>query len=100
MCGIAGKLSKVVGEHEIDLMLSMITHRGPDEFGTYVDEHIGLGTARLSIIDLAHGQQPMRHSDTGGVIVFNGEIFNHPELREPLVRDGYTFHTHCDTEVI
>ncbi len=81
-------------------MLGMIMHRGPDEFGTYVDAHIGMGTARLSIIDLAHGQQPMRHEPTGVVIVFNGEIFNYPELRQPLLSEGYVFHTHCDTEVI
>jgi len=100
MCGIAGKLSAGVEEREIDLMLAMIAHRGPDEFGTYVDGHIGLGTARLSIVDLAHGQQPLRHAASGVVIVFNGEIFNHPELRETLVSEGCAFHTHCDTEVI
>jgi asparagine synthase (glutamine-hydrolysing) len=100
MCGIVGKFSNGVTEREMDLMLSMITHRGPDEFGTYVDKHIGMGTARLSIIDLANGQQPMRHDETGVVIVFNGEVFNYPELREPLVQEGYVFHTHSDTEVI
>ena len=60
MCGIAGLFADGGNEKRTDLMLAMLEHRGPDEFGTYIDNHIGMGTARLAIIDIEHGQQPMR----------------------------------------
>jgi len=81
-------------------MLAMIRHRGPDQFGIYLDERVGLGNARLSIIDLSSGQQPISNEDGTLWIVFNGEIFNHVELRPELEARGHCFHTHCDTEVI
>jgi asparagine synthase (glutamine-hydrolysing) len=100
MCGIAGILFDGAQEREVDLMLAMISHRGPDEFGTYADEGICLGTARLSIVDIENGQQPLRDPATGVVVVFNGEIFNYRELREELRREGIRFQTHSDTEVV
>jgi asparagine synthase (glutamine-hydrolysing) len=81
-------------------MLGTIRHRGPDQFGIYMDDHVGLGNARLSIIDLSTGQQPIANEDGSLWIVFNGEIFNHPELRLELEGRGHRFRTTCDTEVV
>ena len=81
-------------------MVAQIAHRGPDESNIYCDGAAGLAHARLSIIDVAGGQQPMRNPSTGATIVFNGEIFNYVELRDELVARGYTFRTRSDTEVI
>ena len=104
MCGIVGVLDWS-GEHppDIDLlkrMLGIIRHRGPDEFGLYVDRHAGIGCARLSIVDLTTGQQPIANEDRSLWIVFNGEVYNHPELRAELERAGHRFSTRSDTEVI
>jgi asparagine synthase (glutamine-hydrolysing) len=81
-------------------MLTTIRHRGPDEFGVYVDDKLGMGSARLSIIDLSTGQQPICNEDRSLWIVFNGEIFNYVELRADLVQRGHRFSTQSDTEVI
>jgi len=81
-------------------MLGTIRHRGPDEFGIYLGRDVALGNARLSIVDLSGGQQPIGNEDGSLWIVFNGEIFNHVELRAELEARGHTFSTHCDTEVI
>ncbi len=104
MCGIVGiyNLSK---QHPIDQallerMLGLIRHRGPDEFGVYRDGQIGLGNARLSIIDLSTGSQPIANEDETVWIVFNGEIFNYIELRPELEAQGHRFTTASDTEVI
>jgi len=104
MCGIVGVLDWS-GEHPPDVgllrrMLGIIHHRGPDEFGVYVDRWAGLGCARLSIVDLSTGQQPIANEDRSLWIVLNGEIYNHPELRAELERSGHRFSTHSDTEVI
>ena len=104
MCGIAGYLNLQGGEPPSEpllrQMLGMIRHRGPDEFGIYLDDHVGLGNARLSIVDLAGGQQPISN-ETGDLwIVYNGEVFNYPELRADLEARGHIFSTHTDTEVI
>jgi asparagine synthase (glutamine-hydrolysing) len=81
-------------------MIDLIDHRGPDESAVYVRDRAGLAHARLSIIDLTSGQQPM-HNETDTVsIVFNGEIFNFPELRDSLIKQGCRFKTRSDTEVI
>lgn len=87
---------------ELDLrkMLAMIRHRGPDEFGCYLGEGVGLGSARLSIIDLGGGQQPICNEDGTLWIVFNGEIFNYVELRPQLEARGHRFTTASDTEVL
>jgi asparagine synthase (glutamine-hydrolysing) len=104
MCGIAGtfNLRKPHRIREVDLrrMLAMIRHRGPDQFGIYLDDHVGLGSARLSIIDLNCGQQPIANEDETLWIVFNGEIFNYVELRPELEARGHAFTTHTDTEVL
>ena len=81
-------------------MLAMIRHRGPDEFGIYLDGPAGLGSARLSIIDLSTGQQPIANEDGRLWIVFNGEIFNYLELRPELESRGHRFRTSSDTEVL
>ena len=105
MCGIAG-VTYFGADHEVpslDLLSSMafrLRHRGPDEYGYYRDRSAGLAHARLSIIDLVSGQQPLSNEDGSLWIVFNGEIFNYVELRENLVDLGHRFRTHSDTEVI
>lgn len=104
MCGIVGVLNltdaQPVQEVRLRQMLAMIRHRGPDQFGIYLDERIGLGNARLSIIDLSSGQQPIANEDETLFVVFNGEIFNYVELRPELEARGHRFATNSDTEVI
>ena len=103
MCGIAGIVNPLGTPAEPEIlrrMIGRIHHRGPDESAVYTKERAGLAHARLSIIDLASGKQPI-HNDDGTVsIVFNGEIFNYVELREELIRKGRRFRTRSDTEVI
>jgi len=105
MCGIAGAVT--LGEglaplavEDLAAMVGALRHRGPDEFGYYRDARAALGHARLSIIDLAGGQQPLSNEDGTLWVVFNGEIFNYLELREELVALGHRFRTRSDTEVI
>jgi len=104
MCGIAGILNLIEAEspslETTLMMLSRIRHRGPDGFGIFRDAEIGMGHARLSIIDLAGGNQPIGNEDSSLWIVFNGEIFNYIELRSELEHRGHHFSTHSDTEVI
>jgi len=103
MCGIAGILN-IDGVRptrpELSDMIVKLRHRGPDGYGFYADGDIGLAHARLSIIDLAGGKQPICNEDGTVWTVFNGEIFNYVELRASLLRDGHVFSTHSDTEVI
>ncbi|OAF10683.1 asparagine synthetase B [Bradyrhizobium centrolobii] len=105
MCGIAGivALSPHAASPSREALLRMVgalAHRGPDERGLYRDERAGLAHARLSIIDIASGQQPLTDISGSTWIVFNGEIFNYIELREQLLALGYRFHTRSDTEVV
>ena len=86
--------------HLLDEMVRMLNHRGPDESGVFAEREIGLANARLSVIDLETGQQPMTHEDAGLSITFNGEIYNYIELREELEAGGHTFRTRSDTEVL
>lgn len=81
-------------------MVQTLRHRGPDGDGFRMDGAIGLGHARLSIIDIAGGAQPIHNEDKTVWVVFNGEIFNYIELRELLKRKGHRFYTNSDTEVI
>lgn len=81
-------------------MTDVISHRGPDGFGFYHDEHAKLGHRRLSIIDLAGGSQPMYNEDRSLVVVYNGEIYNHSDLRQPLEQAGHRYHSRCDTETL
>lgn len=104
MCGIAGKFSfsnqKPVCVRELADMIGIFQYRGPDESGIYLDDHVGLAHARLSIIDLAGGSQPICNENQRLWIVYNGEIFNYVELRKDLIAKGHTFATASDTEVI
>jgi asparagine synthase (glutamine-hydrolysing) len=86
--------------HDIQHMARTISHRGPDDEGYFVDGPLGLGFRRLSIIDLAGGHQPMADGDETVWVVFNGEIYNFPELKQELEAYGHVFRTRCDTEVI
>src|SRR5690242_4208495 len=105
MCGIAGIValrdwSGPPGRESLLQMAAVLRHRGPDEAGLYRDSRAGLVHTRLSIIDLATGQQPLGNEDEDLWIVFNGEIFNYIELREQLEQLGHRFRTKSDTEVI
>ena len=81
-------------------MIVQLRHRGPDGYGFYQDQGVGLAHARLSIIDLSGGSQPIHNEDQTVWVVFNGEIFNYIELRQDLLKAGHKFYTHSDTEVI
>lgn len=101
MCGFVGIIDKngLSIRHEIlQKMATVIHHRGPDEEGVFIDENCGFFHKRLSIIDLATGQQPMTYENF--TIVFNGEIYNYIELRKELIQKGHQFKTTSDTEVI
>src|SRR5688500_2482592 len=103
MCGIAGTLDfdgRPADAALLDRMAQALRHRGPDAAAVYTDGAAGLAHARLSILDLAGGQQPMCNEDRSLWITFNGEIFNYVELRAELVTKGHVFATRCDTEVI
>ena len=103
MCGFVAFFRRdgrpVIGA-EVDAMRDAIRHRGPDDAGLFVEGPIGLGHARLSIIDLASGHQPMADASGRVWIAYNGEIYNFAELRGELAARGYPFRTRCDTEVI
>ncbi|MFZ5819925.1 MAG: asparagine synthase (glutamine-hydrolyzing) [Chloroflexota bacterium] len=104
MCGITGKVSfdpnEPIDPNLIYRMLDVIRHRGPDDHGVFVDGQVGIGSARLSIIDVAGGHQPISNEDGSIWIVFNGEIYNYLELRSELISKGHIFRTHSDTEVL
>ncbi|MBB5119236.1 asparagine synthase [Streptomyces eurocidicus] len=104
MCGIAGFLAPSLHPDAmpgvVTSMLSLIRHRGPDETGYYLDDGFAMGTVRLAIVDLASGSQPMSDPTGRHWISFNGELYNHVELREELRALGRPFRTHCDTEVV
>ncbi|PTN12289.1 XrtA/PEP-CTERM system amidotransferase [Nitrosomonas aestuarii] len=104
MCGIVG-LFDTRGNNEIDRqqlerMNQAQLHRGPDEGEVYIEPGLGLGHRRLSIMDVASGQQPLFNEDGSVVVVFNGEIYNYQTLAKQLIDSGHQFRTHCDTEVI
>jgi asparagine synthase (glutamine-hydrolysing) len=103
MCGIAGIVdfnSPPPSEQLLRRMLGLLRHRGPDAFGIYLGEQAGLAHARLSIIDLSGGDQPIHNEDRTIWIVYNGEVFNYPELRSFLEARGHRFYTNTDTEVL
>jgi asparagine synthase (glutamine-hydrolysing) len=102
MCGIIGTYSPGSGTSEdvLRLMNAEIRHRGPDDDGFYLNGAVGLGMRRLSIIDLPGGHQPITNEDESCWIVFNGEIYNYPELRQELHGSGHVFTTQGDTETI
>lgn len=105
MCGIAGifnyhSSNEPSTERNVKKMLTLIKHRGPDESGVYINQNIGIGSVRLSIIDLSSGQQPMSDITERYWIVYNGEVFNYLELRVELEKKGVRFKTNSDTEVV
>jgi asparagine synthase (glutamine-hydrolysing) len=104
MCGIAGIVKSdwrtPAEEDRLARMRDALTHRGPDGQGLYFDGPVGLAQRRLAIIDVASGEQPMCNEDRTVWIVFNGEIYNHAELRARLIARGHIYRTRCDTESI
>ncbi|MEE9552923.1 MAG: asparagine synthase (glutamine-hydrolyzing), partial [candidate division Zixibacteria bacterium] len=104
MCGIAGFFQlhndAPPDDELIRRMVGAVRHRGPDEFGAYLDNRCVLGQARLSIIDLEGGSQPLCNEDETIWITYNGEIFNYIELRDELEKHGHKFRTQSDTEVV
>lgn len=105
MCGINGIAFSSRSRRRVDAtalkrMRDVITHRGPDDEGIYIDENVGLGHRRLSIVDVASGHQPMTNEDGSLHITYNGEVYNHADYREELESRGHVYRTHCDTETI
>ncbi|MBL0387026.1 asparagine synthase (glutamine-hydrolyzing) [Tumebacillus sp. ITR2] len=103
MCGIVGLFNKTghpVDQNVLEAMSDQIVHRGPDDMGVHLQDNIGLGFRRLSIIDLEGGHQPLCNEDGTVWISFNGEIYNYQEIRRGLVSRGHQFKTDSDTEVI
>jgi len=104
MCGICGEFVFGKGAHidpcRLKQMVKLLAHRGPDDEGQYVSGSLGLGFRRLSIIDVEGGHQPMSDLQKSVWVVFNGEIYNFPELRNELETRGHVFRTNADTEVI
>src|SRR5947207_15871266 len=99
MCGISAIVG-ITKPGAIEAMIRAIEHRGPDATSSHAAEGCALGHARLSIIDLSTGDQPMADATGRWWIAFNGEIYNFPSLREELTRSGHHFRTHSDTEVL
>ena len=100
MCGIVGYYGPDGSEAILRAMNDCQVHRGPDGEGTHFEGPVGLGHRRLSIIDVAHGQQPMQTADGRYTIAYNGEVYNYLDLRTELEALGHTFTTDSDTEVV
>jgi asparagine synthase (glutamine-hydrolysing) len=105
MCGINGIAFSSRSRRQVDAtvlksMRDVITHRGPDDEGIFIDGAVGLGHRRLSIVDVAAGHQPMTNEDGSLYITYNGEVYNHADFREALEARGHLYQTHCDTETI
>ena len=104
MCGVAGiariRDCDVPDRDQLERMVGAIRHRGPDDEGYYQSPGIGFGHARLSVIDVDGGHQPIHNQDKSIWITYNGEIFNYLELRQDLERRGHNFYTESDTEVV
>src|SRR4051794_39987309 len=102
MCGIAGytHLRSKPDPARMREAAAAIRHRGPDQSGTYDSHTASLAAVRLKIIDLNGGEQPMRSDDGDSIIVFNGEIYNHAQIRRELESLGVHFRSKCDTEVV
>ena len=105
MCGICGialssRSGAEVQRSTIERMRDVMTHRGPDGAGTFLKGPIALGHRRLSIVDPEAGQQPMASDDGAVQIVYNGEVYNHPDIARQMEAEGHHYHTHCDTESV
>src|SRR5947209_3724420 len=104
MCGIAGIVSSDCLPEDAATrtaaMRDILTHRGPDDAGIYTDQYAALGHRRLSIVDLSTGQQPLANEDRTIWIAYNGEVYNHADLRRDLEARGHAYRTQSDTETI
>ncbi|MDA8336773.1 MAG: asparagine synthase (glutamine-hydrolyzing) [Peptococcaceae bacterium] len=104
MCGICGFIAPAAGPEQkaswLKEMTGLMAHRGPDDRGYFADHAVGLGYRRLAVIDRASGRQPMYNEDESLVLVYNGELYNLPELRRALEQAGHRFRTSCDSEAI
>ena len=105
MCGICGIAVPAGSGRRIDRALlermrDELVHRGPDGAGLFLDDGVGLGHRRLSIVDVAHGAQPMSSADGRHTVIYNGEVYNHPALMPELQAQGVAYRTHCDTETL
>ena len=106
MCGICGVIQvggeprEVIEESVLDRMTNAMTHRGPNDRGTYQAPGIALGVRRLSIVDVAMGHQPFSNEDESVWAVQNGELYNHEEIHADLARRGHRFTSRCDTEIL
>jgi asparagine synthase (glutamine-hydrolysing) len=105
MCGINGialaaHTGRAVERGRLERMRDVLAHRGPDDCGLFLDNNVGLGHRRLSIVDVAGGHQPMANEDGTAHLVYNGEVYNHADHRPALEAAGHRYRTHCDTETI
>jgi len=105
MCGICGivtgpRSARIVRRDQVERMCHSIRHRGPDGEGIFLEPGVALGHRRLSIVDVAHGAQPMASDDGRYQLVYNGEVYNHPVLMPQLQAEGVRYRTHCDTETV
>ena len=101
MCGFCGFTGQIATPEEIlEKMKNKIIHRGPDSGGSHIDNGIAMGFRRLSFLDLEGGHQPIYNETKDMVITFNGEIYNHQEIREELEAKGHVMGSHADTEVL
>ena len=101
-CGYVNKNEKIMNDKQIKIMNDTLCNRGPNEYNIYINDNVALGHTRLSIIDVKYGTQPMVKEvhNNKYIIVYNGELYNTEDLRNDLIKKGYTFSTKCDTEVI
>src|SRR6185369_9494032 len=105
MCGINGialssRSSRRLDKELLVRMRDSLVHRGPDDSGLFLEQNVGLGHRRLSIVDVAAGHQPMTNEDGALQITYNGEIYNHTDFRAELEAAGHVYRTRCDTETI
>ena len=100
ICGIAPTDTSLPDQELLESMQAAITHRGPDSAGQHVAAGIGLAARRLSVVDLVTGDQPMRSEDQNVSLVYNGEIYNHRELRSELESKGHRYYSHSDAETV
>jgi asparagine synthase (glutamine-hydrolysing) len=105
MCGIngialSGRSSRRLDKELLVRMRDSLVHRGPDDSGLFLEQNVGLGHRRLSIVDVAAGHQPMTNEDGRLQIIYNGEIYNHSDFRAELEAAGHVYQTRCDTETI
>ena len=97
---VSGPRRPTISRERLELMMNVMIHRGPDDFGVHLSDGISMGARRLSIIDVAGGHQPLSNEDGTVWAMQNGELYNHREIRQELERAGHVFRTNCDTEAL